>query len=138
MLRNSTFNIFLVLLLGAFCGTGLSAQSVCDESIVLPEAEKKYATGNFDEVLESLRACIDKGFNEDGKVQAYKILVKTYLAIDSVESAKGAITRILEINPVFEPDFSASEQFKLLVTEMKALQEQIVQITSVSKKLENL
>jgi outer membrane receptor for ferrienterochelin and colicins len=138
MLRNSTFYIFLILLLSTVSGPKLYAQSACDESIVLPEAEKKYATGNFDEVLESLRSCINNGFNEDGKVQAYKILVKTYLAIDSVESARNAITRILEINPDFEPDFSASEQFKVLVTEMKALQEQIIQITSVSKKLENL
>ncbi|GHB57739.1 TonB-dependent receptor plug domain-containing protein [Persicitalea jodogahamensis] len=114
------------------------AQNSCDQSILLPEAEKRYATGNFDELLAALIPCIDNGFNENGKVQAYKILVNTYLALDSVSKATDVINKILIINPQFEPDFSASDQFKTLVQDMKDLQEKILEITSVSKKAENL
>jgi outer membrane receptor for ferrienterochelin and colicins len=138
MLKSFIYYTLLLLIPLPGLDSALLAQTQCDESILLPEAEKKYATGNFDEVTESLLPCIEKGFNEDSKVQAYKILIKTYLATDSIETAKRMISKILDINPDFEPDFSASEQFKALVVEMKALQEQIVQITSVSKKLENL
>ncbi len=133
------FTYFLVLsLILLLKGVEGRAQATCDESILLPEAEKKYATGNFDEVLSSLLPCLENGFNEDGRVQAYKILVKTFLAIDSVERARMTVNRILAINPNFEPDFSSSEQFKSIVVEMKAQLEQIIQITSVSKKAENL
>ncbi|WP_165933477.1 TonB-dependent receptor plug domain-containing protein [Arundinibacter roseus] len=125
-------------MLAALPHTHAQQPGVCDQTILIPEAEKRYATGNFDEVLSQLLPCIESGFNEDGKVQAYKTIIKTYLAIDSVQQARTSILRILEINPAFEPDFSASEQFKVLVQEMKDLQEQIIQITSVSKKAENL
>ena len=114
------------------------AQSTCDQSIMLPEAEKRYTTGNFDELLATLLPCVDNGFNENGRMQAYKILVKTYLALDSVSKATEIIGKILVINPQFEPDFSASDQFKTLVQDIKDLQEEILEITSVSKKAENL
>lgn len=132
-----TYTFFLILF-WLLIYTDLQAQSTCDQSILIPEAEKKYAIGNFDEVLASLIPCSESGFNEDGKVQSFKILVKTYLAIDSVDKARSTINRILAINPNFEPDFSSSDQFKTIVTEMKAQLEQIIQITSVSKKAENL
>ncbi|WP_373514740.1 TonB-dependent receptor plug domain-containing protein [Persicitalea sp.] len=105
---------------------------------MLPEAEKRYATGNFDELLEILLPCVENGFNENGRVQAYKILVRTYLAMDSVSRATETIRKILVINPQFEPEFSASDQFKNLVQDMKDFQEKIMEITSVSKKAENL
>lgn len=133
------FTYTLILTLALFLGrTDLRAQATCDQSILIPDAEKKYATGNFDEVLSSLLPCTESGFNEDAKVQSFKILVKTYLAIDSIAQAKTTINRILAINPNFEPDFSSSDQFKAIVVEMKAQLEQIIQITSVSKKAENL
>jgi len=114
------------------------AQTTCDQSIVIPEAEKKYATGNFNEVISSLTVCVENGFNEDGRVQAYKVLVKTYLAIDSLDNARNTVRKILAINPNFEADFSSTDQFKTMVKDMKDLQERIIEITSVSKKAENL
>ncbi len=136
--RKSPFIRGLFVLLLFANSAQVQAQDACDQSIMLPEAEKRYATGNFDELLASLLPCIEDGFNENGKVQAYKILVRTYLALDSVSRATEVITKILAINPQFEPDFSASGQFKMLVQDMKDLQEKIMEITSVSKKAENL
>ncbi len=126
----------LVMLLGTILPA--QAQTICDQSILLPEAEKQYTTGNFDEILAELLPCLELGFDEDGKVQAYKILVKTYLALDSVDRASDMVRNILIINPQFEPDFSASAQFKSMVEEMRVIQEKIMEITSVSKKAENL
>lgn len=138
MLKICTYRLYwplVLFLLGSQLGL---AQTSCDQSIVLPDAEKKYATGNFDQVISSLTTCVENGFNEDGRVQAYKILVKTYLAIDSLDNARNTIRKILAINPGFEADFSATTQFKAMVRDMKELQERIIQITSVSKKAENL
>ncbi len=136
--RHAKLRQALGVVLFVLLSVGARAQSACDQSILIPDAEKRYTTGNFDELLQSLLPCIDNGFDEDGKVQAYKILVKTYLAVDSLDLARAATQKILDINPTFEPDFSASDQFKTLVQDMKDLQEKIMEITSVSKKAENL
>lgn len=123
----------------AFTGpTPLFGQTLCDETVNIAEAEKKYATGNFDDVFYLLQPCLEKGFSENGKVQAYKILSLTYLAQDSTHRAADAVRKIIAINPRFEPDYSAPPQFKELVTLIKDSQERIIQITSVSKKAENL
>lgn len=135
-LLRASQSLGIVLLM--LVSVGAWGQGTCDQSILIPDAEKRYTTGNFDELLHSLIPCIDQGFNEDGKVQAYKILIKTYLALDSLDQARAATQKILDINPRFEPDYSASDQFKTLVQDMKDLQEKIMEVTSVSKKAENL
>lgn len=114
------------------------AQGNCDESAVIPEAEKRYATGNFDDVFALLMPCVDKGFSEFARVQAYKILSMTYLAIDSIPQSARSISQLLTLNPKFEPDFSASPRYKTLFQQVRESKEQILQVTSVSKKAENL
>ncbi len=119
-------------------GLGARAQSVCDEAVAIPEAEKRYATGNFDEVVSLLKSCTDKGFGESGRIQAYKLLSMTYLAIDSLAQSGRAIEQLLALNPKFEPDFSSSPRYKALVQQVRDSREQVVQVTSVSKRAENL
>jgi outer membrane receptor for ferrienterochelin and colicins len=114
------------------------AQANCDEAAVIPEAEKRYATGNFDEVFALLNPCVEKGFSEYARVQAYKILSMTYLAIDSLPQSARSISQLLTLNPKFEPDFSASPRYKTLFQQVRESKEQILQVTSVSKKAENL
>lgn len=114
------------------------AQDTCDELVAIPEAEKRYTTGNFDDVFSLLLPCADKGFSENARVQAYKILSMTYLAIDSLQQSARAINQLLSINPRFEPDFLASPRYKALFQQVRDSQEQVTQVTSVSKKAENI
>ncbi|GAB4034472.1 TonB-dependent receptor plug domain-containing protein [Spirosoma jeollabukense] len=126
------------LLVRTLFGTVAVAQGNCDESIAIPEATKRYATGNFDDVFALLAPCTEKGFSETGRVQALKILSMTYLAIDSMQQSSKSISQLLALNPAFEPDFSASPRYKALFRYVRESQEQIVQVTSVSKKAENI
>ncbi|GAB4029236.1 hypothetical protein GCM10028809_19180 [Spirosoma gilvum] len=114
------------------------AQVNCDELVAIPEAEKKYATGNFDDVVSILMPCAEKGFSENGRIQAFKILSMTYLAIDSLQQSSRFINQLLSLNPRYEADFSAPPRYKALVQQVRDSQEQIVQVTSVSKKAENI
>jgi outer membrane receptor for ferrienterochelin and colicins len=129
--------LFVTLLL-AFSGNYTLAQSDCDASIIIPEADRKYRTGNFDEVFEILNPCLKTRFSPPEQVQGYKIMALTYLALDSLPQAVLSVRSLLLANQNYEPEFSALPQFKDLVAQQKDLMDRIIQITSVSKKAENL
>ena len=137
MSKTHTF-FTLLILFGLLAGPMARAQSSCDEAVAIPEAEKLYGTGNFDAVFALLKPCVEKGFSESGRIQGYKLLSMTYLAIDSLAQSQRVIQQLLTLSPKFEADFSASPRYKALVTYVRESQEQIVQVTSVSKRAENI
>ncbi|MCF2519635.1 TonB-dependent siderophore receptor [Dyadobacter sp. CY351] len=128
----------LILLTLAFAGTTAYAQEDCDATVIIPEADRKYRTGNFDEVFQILNPCLKTRFSPNAQVQAYKIIALTYLALDSLPQAATAVRNLLIANQNYEPEFSALPQFKDLVAQQRDLMDRIIQITSVSKKAENL
>jgi outer membrane receptor for ferrienterochelin and colicins len=140
-MKNFTMKNRLILFVFLAFVTGLNhamAQSDCDASVIIPEADRKYRNGNFDEVFEILNPCLKNRFSANAQVQGYKIVALSYLALDSLPQAAAAVRSLLIANPNYEPEFSALPQFKDLVIQQKDLQDRIIQITSVSKKAENL
>ncbi|GAB4024246.1 TonB-dependent receptor plug domain-containing protein [Spirosoma koreense] len=127
----------LLQLLGPLVRVGV-AQDTCDELVAIPEAEKRYARGNFDEVFSLLLPCAEKNFTENARIQALRILSMTYLAIDSLQQSSRAINQLLALNPKYEPDFGASPRYKALFQQVRDSQDQVIQVTSVSKKAENI
>lgn len=127
----------LLFFMALFAGLG-HAQAQCDASVVIPEADRKYRTGNFDEVFQLVKPCIKTRFSPDEQVQGYKLIALSYLALDSLPQAALAVRSLLTVNQNFMPEFSALPQFKELVAQQKDLMDRIIQITSVSKKAENL
>lgn len=129
--------LFLILFL-ACTERFACAQSDCDASVIIPEADRKYRTGNFDEVFQLLNSCLKTRFSPPEQVQGYKLIALTYLALDSLPQAALSVRSLLKANQNYEPEFSALPQFKDLVAQQKDLMDRIIQITSVSKKAENL
>lgn len=113
-----------------------SAQSGCDD-YKLNEARKLYETGLFDDVMKVLEPCIEEGFNDNQKVQAYRILSMTHIALDNTTEAYDAAIRLLRINPNYEPSLFDPPQYIQMVNNIK-LSGVALQVTSVSKKAENL
>ena len=112
------------------------AQNECGD-VSLNNAKKNYEIGNFQEVIKSLQACLQEGFNGRQKVVAYRLIAIANLAIDSLDATKEASATLLEINPQFEPDLFDPPGFIQIVNSIKnAGVEQLV--TSVSKKAENV
>lgn len=133
----------LAIIISCFLIAGSQARlwaqnSDCNASIIIPEADRKYRLGNFEEALGLLNPCLKSGFSQNAMVQAYKIIALTYLALDSLPQAAHAVRDLLNVNQNYEPEFSSLPQFKNLVLQQKELQEKILNITSVSKKAENL
>lgn len=125
----------LVLLVSAFSIEAF-AQNNCDE-VTLNEAKKKYDIGDFDGVINLLTPCINFGFSGGELVQAYKLLSITYLAIDSIASSEEAITRLLRIDPNFEPNLFDPPRFISKVRFIKQAGSK-TQVTSVSKRAESI
>ncbi len=117
--------------------TGQSfGQSGCGDE-TLNEAQKRYETGNFDQVLAAVLPCIVQGFNDRQKLEGYKLVSMSYLAMDSLEKAQWAAMNLLTINPNYEPAIFDPPKFIRIINQIKESgSAQIVR--SVSKKAENL
>ncbi len=113
------------------------AQNNCDWSS-LNDADKSYQQGNFDETIKIINHCINTGYNDQQKVQAYRLLAKSYLAIDDDSTANSAVNKLLLINPKFQPDYlSDPPRFIQIIDMIKKMKSALI-VTSVSKKEENI
>lgn len=110
-------------------------QSECN--LALTEANKYYEMGNFNGVIALLTPCLQEGFSNREKVQAYQLLAKTYLATDYIEEAEKAIQELLRINENFEANIFDPPVFIRMVNDAKRGMFR-VKVTSVSKKAEDL
>lgn len=111
------------------------AQECSDVS--LNEARKSYDIGRFSEVVRSLRPCIQHGFNEKQKVEAYRLLAMTHIAVDSTEQAAIETGFLLQISPNYEANLFDPPAFIKMVNSMKVSGGAQL-VTSVSKKAENI
>ncbi len=104
----------------------------------LNDAEGQYNIGKFYESINKLNSCISgKGFNFSEKVQAYRLLSMSYLALDSIEKADESIERLLLLKDNFEADTRDPDRFRLQVLFLR--QQLRGKLTSsVSKKAEQI
>ncbi len=102
------------------------------------EADKEYLIGNFENVIKQLTPCVNNGFNDMQKVQAYRILSKTYIALDEDSSAVSAAAKLLAIKPDFQAD-NLTDPFRFveIIERLKSFGNMLF-VTSVSKKAENI
>ena len=130
-------NKYILLIITSLIGHTLFSQNNCDWSS-LSDADKTYQSGNFNETIRLINQCINEGFNEQQKVQGYRLLAKTYLAFDNDSSANKAVNELLMINPKFQPDYLTDPpKFIQIIEKIKRLKNSMV-VTSVSKKAENI
>lgn len=104
----------------------------------LNDAEGQYNIGKFYESINRLNSCISgKGFTYSEKVQAYRLLSMSYLALDSIEKADESIERLLLLKDNFEADTRDPDRFRLQVLFLR--QQMRAKLTSsVSKKAESI
>jgi len=126
----------IILIFFFFTGVPLLAQN-CDWAS-LDDAHKNYQLGDFQKLIKELPACIKEGFDGKQRVEAWRLLAKTYLALDNDSSASLAAVELLKINPKFQPDYlSDPPQFVQIIERIKK-QGSAQIVTSVSKKAENI
>lgn len=126
----------LLLITGILICGRLSAQE-CGPA-ALNDAEGQYNIGKFYESISRLNSCLgNKGFNYSEKVQAYRLLSMSYLALDSLELADENIEKLLLLKDNFEADTRDPDRFRLQVLFLR--QQMRAKLTSsVSKKAESI
>ncbi len=129
------FRVFVTLTF-VFILPVLSRAQECSD-VSLNEARKFYEIGKFAEVERLLHPCIQRGFNEKQKVEAYRLLAMTYIAIDSNDQAAQETGYLLQINPTYEANLFDPPAFIRMVNNMKLTGGAQV-VTSVSKKAESI
>jgi len=129
-------SIFLFGFIHTLLAISLLHAQECGD-IALTDARKFYEIGQFDRVFTTLEPCISSGFSDKQRVQAYRYLAMSYLALDSNDVALANVGRLLKIEPNFEPDLFDPPLFIELVTLIKQNSKRVL-ITSVSKKAEDL
>jgi outer membrane receptor for ferrienterochelin and colicin len=139
MKRDNFTKLILAFTLSVCCYAVSYSQEICGE-FKIGEAQKKYNSGNFSDVFALLNPCLKDGFSTNEKINAYKILSMTYLAIDSTDHATESVRQMLLLNPVYEPDLdlSVSARFITIVNNFKMSIERVINVSSVSKKDENI
>src|SRR5690606_27729840 len=106
--------LHLLLITGVLICGRLSAQE-CGVT-ALNDAEGQYNIGKFYESIERLNSCIsNKGFSYSEKVQAYRLLSMSYLALDSLDQADENIEKLLLLKDNFEADTRDPDRFRLQV-----------------------
>lgn len=131
----TAFRFFLTVSSVLFLFISSYAQECSD--VTLNEARKAYEIGKFPEVIRTLHDCIHSGFNEKQKVEAYRLLAMTYIAIDSTEQATTETRYLLLINPTYEANLFDPPSFIKMVNNLKLTGGTQV-VTSVSKKAESI
>lgn len=130
------FWCFVILISGIFSFPNQVLSQPCSD-VTLTNARKNYEIGKFGEVILSLQSCIQTGFNEKMKVEAYRLLAMTYLAIDSSSQAVLSVGYLLQINPTYEANLFDPPAFIKMVNNMKLTGGSQI-VTSVSKKAESI
>lgn len=68
----------------------------------LKNAQALFARGQVEQVPSMLRECMKSGFTREEYLDAYKLLIQSYLFEDKLEKADSAMLEFLIINPEYE------------------------------------
>ncbi|WP_028296733.1 TonB-dependent receptor plug domain-containing protein [Olivibacter sitiensis] len=102
------------------------------------DAERLYEIGRFEEGIRLLRGCLDsKAMNFDEKVQAFRLISMSYLAMDSIEMADKHIVQLLLLKNNFEADIRDPDRFRTAVGHVRSRMRANL-TSSVSKKAERI
>src|SRR5688572_25378458 len=101
------FAFFLIL---ALAGTA-NAQ---DCAAVLRTVRATYEQGRLYELPELMKKCLESGFSDAEKVEAYKILVLAYIYLEEPQKADDAMIQLLHADPIYKPVGTDPAEFKNL------------------------
>lgn len=94
------------LLLFMVCNSAATyGQTAC--ALTLRTARATYDDGRLQEIPELLSPCLKSGFTQQESVEAYKLLVLSYIYLEEPSKANDAMLSLLRTDPYFEINASA-------------------------------
>jgi hypothetical protein len=91
----------------------LHAQREC--AFILEEAQDMFDAGLIETIPDKLAGCLESGFTYEEKLQAYKLVILSYLYDDNIEKADDFMLLFLSDYPDYEPVATDPREFILLM-----------------------
>lgn len=91
---------------------GLLAQTTCSEQLRV--AQRRYDEGLLDDIPKLLSGCLENGFSKEEKMNAYKLLIQTYLYSDATAMADQTMVAFLRDFPEYKIAGNDPKEFVLL------------------------
>jgi hypothetical protein len=113
-------NLILTIILSAVISFTANGQSE-DCVIQLQEAERLYSQGQVENIPQMLEDCIAEGFNKEERLQAYKLIILTFLTDDNMRKADSAMIDFLKRYPEYEITVADPAEFVYLFGSYKTL-----------------
>ena len=99
-----------------------SVYSQSEECVIkLQEAEQLYALGQVENIPQMLEDCIVEGFNKEERLQAYKLIILTFLTDDNMRKADSAMVNFLKRYPEYEITVADPAEFVYLKKSYKTI-----------------
>jgi hypothetical protein len=90
----------------AICINATKGHAQTDSCIThLKDAGNNYDQGNYDDAIVLLKRTIDNcSLDKTDRIQAYKLLIMSYISVDNLEAVDKAAGEIMKISPDYAPD----------------------------------
>lgn len=103
----------ILLLILAVFSLQLLAQEEC--AFVLQEAQELFDAGLIETIPDDLSACIETGFTNEEQLQAFKLIILSYLFDDDIEKADEFMLKFLTEYPAYESVATDPREFVVLM-----------------------
>lgn len=112
---NSFGSVFLFVLLALFTLPGFGQNNDC--ALKLREAQDNFNLGQIEYVPDLLVDCIESGFTREERIQAFKLLINSYLFDDNLALAEQYTLEFLSKYPEYEIVATDPSEFVNLLSE---------------------
>ena len=108
-------NMRKLIILMIFVAVSATAWAQQECAFVLEESQELFDAGLIETIPGKLSGCLEKGFTREEKLQAYKLVILSYLFDDDIERADAYMARFLDDFPAYEPVATDPNEFVLLL-----------------------
>jgi Outer membrane protein beta-barrel domain len=91
-----------IYLISLLCIVSIALQAQNDCATKLKQAQQTYEQGRISEIPALLNDCLVVGFDKTEKIEAYKLLVLTYIYSNELESAQKYMKKFLKVYPDYQ------------------------------------
>ncbi len=104
---------YLILILPALFVLELNAQRE-DCAFKLREAQQLYDAGRIENVPAMLQSCIERGFTQEDRLTAYKLIILCQIYDDDLEKAHQGMLSFLKRYPEYELSTTDPDEFRFI------------------------
>lgn len=101
--------VFAILALVIISFSVAHAQNTCSEK--LRQAQRNFDEGLLDDIPTMIDSCLKDGFTNEEKMNAYKLLIQTYLFNDEVDRADSIMLQFLKDLPSYQISTTDLKEF---------------------------